>query len=195
MIGLVRIALAGFVALSLSGCAAEAIWDSDEAVARATYIPPGPPTVTLITSINTQNGSGAHSALVIDGAQRVMFDPSGSWYNPNIPERHDVLYGMSPRYMDAYIAFQSDGIYEVTTQTIEVSPEVAQQLSQAVQANGPVAPGFCSRSITQILGSTPGFASVDQTFFPTNAMRQMSLIPGIREQIIPGTLREEQEAM
>ena len=143
MIGLVRIALAGLLALTLVGCAAESVWDSDEAVARATYVPPGPATVTLITSINTRNNSGAHSALLIDGAQRLLFDPAGSWYNPAIPERNDVLFGMAPGYMDLYIAFQSNGVFEVRTHTIEVSPATAQQLSQAVQSYGAVSPAYC----------------------------------------------------
>ena len=101
MMRIIRIAAAGLLALSLAGCAAEAVWDSDDAVARATYLAPGPSTVTLITSINARNGSGAHSALLIDGAQRLMFDPAGSWHNPGVPERHDVLYGMAPGYLDA----------------------------------------------------------------------------------------------
>ncbi len=195
MMRIIRIAAAGLLALSLAGCAAEAVWDSDDAVARATYLAPGPSTVTLITSINARNGSGAHSALLIDGAQRLMFDPAGSWHNPGVPERHDVLYGMAPGYLDAYIAFQSNGIYEVQTQTIEVSAEVARQLSQAVQAYGPVAPANCSRSITEILGSTPGFESITQTFFPLNIMEQMSQIPGVREERILGTSVTEQAAL
>jgi hypothetical protein len=195
MMGLFRAVAAGLAALSLTGCAAEAIWDSDEAVARATYRAPGPATVTLITSINARNGSGAHSALLIDGAQRLLFDPAGSWHNPGVPERHDVLFGMSPRYLDAYVAFQSNGIYEVQTQTIQVSAEVAQQLSQRVQAYGPVAPADCSRSISEILGSTPGFESITQTFFPLNTMGQMSQIPGVREERILGTSPEEQAAL
>lgn len=187
MIGLSRIVAAAFLVLCLVGCGAEEVWDSDEAVARATYVPPGASTITLITSINTRNDSGAHSALLIDGAQRLLFDPAGSWHNPGIPERNDVLYGMSPAYLDMYLAFQSNGPFEVRTQTVEVSAAVAQQLSQAVQSYGAVSPAYCSRSITDILSQTPGFSSIQPTFFPLNTMGQFAQIAGVREATIVGT--------
>lgn len=192
MIRALRIAAAGLMALVLAGCAGEAVWDSDEAVARAIYAPQGPTTVTLITSINTRNGSGAHSALLIDGSQRLLFDPAGNWHNPGIPERNDVLFGMSPGYMDMYLAFQSNGVFEAHLHTIEVSPTVAAQLSQAVQAYGPVAPAFCSRSITEILSSTPGFQSISPGFFPDRTMDQFAQIPGVTYQLIQGTISDEE---
>lgn len=193
MMGVLRIAAAGLVALSLGGCAAESVWDSDEAVARATYVPSGPPTVTLITSTNTRMNSGAHSGILIDGAQRLLFDPAGSWFNPAIPERNDVLFGMSPAYLDLYLAFQSNGVFEVTMQTVEVTPEVAQQLSQAVQSHGAVTPSFCSRSISSILSTTPGFESISPTFFPTALLNDMAEIPGVRTRIVEGTLGDQED--
>jgi hypothetical protein len=191
MIGLVRIAAAAAVALGLAGCATESVWAPDDVVASSVYVPSGPTRVTLITSINTRNNSGAHSSLLIDGEQRLLFDPAGSWYNPGVPERNDVLFGMSPAYMDAYIAFQSNGVFEVRTQTIDVSPQVAAQLSQAVQAYGAVAPAFCSRSITEILRGTPGFESITQTFYPINTMEQFAQLPGVREEYFVGTTGDE----
>lgn len=194
MIGILRFALAGVVALSLSGCVGEEVWAPDDAVARATYVPPGPATVTLITSINTRNNSGAHSALLIDGAQRLLFDPAGSWHNPGIPERNDVLFGMSPAYMDLYIAFQSNGAFEVQTHTVPVSAATAQELSAAVQAYGAVGPAFCSRSITEILGNNPAFAQIRQTFYPLNTMEQFAQIPGVTSEYFVGTTGDETNA-
>ncbi len=192
MIRALRIAAAGLLALALTGCVGEAVWDSDEAVSRATYVEPGPATVTLITSINTRNNSGAHSALLIDGAQRLLFDPAGNWHNPGIPERNDVLFGMSPGYMDLYYAFQSNGVFEVRTQTVEVSASTAAQLSQAVQSYGAVAPAFCSRSITEILSGTPGFQTVTPGFFPMNTMEQFGQLPGVITATIVGTTGDEE---
>lgn len=191
---ILRVAAALLLAVSLAGCVGEEVWAPDEAVAQAVYVAPGPASVTLITSINTRNNSGAHSALLIDGAQRLLFDPAGSWHNPGIPERNDVLFGMSPPYLDAYVAFQSAGVFEVRMQTIEVSEEVAAELSRAVQAYGAVGPAYCSRSITEILGRTPGFTAITQTFYPLNTMAQFARLPGVREQVIPGTSAEEAEA-
>lgn len=194
MIGALRIAFAGLLALTLAGCVGESVWAPDEEVARATYVAPGPATVTLITSINTHSNSGAHSGLLIDGAQRLLFDPAGSWHNPGVPERNDVLFGMSPAYLDMYMAFQSNGVFEVRTQTVEVSAEVAQQLSHAVQSYGAVAPAYCSRSISEILGNTPGFTSIRQTFFPLNTMEQFAQISGVQEATIVGTTGDEDDA-
>ena len=192
MIRALRIAAAGLFALALAGCAGEAVWDSDDAVARAAYVEPGPTTVTLITSINTRNNSGAHSALLIDGAQRLLFDPAGNWHNPGIPERNDVLFGMSQPYLDLYLAFQSNGVFEAHLHTIEVSPAVAAQLSQAVQAYGPVAPAFCSRSISTILSETPGFESISPGFFPDRTMRQYEQLPGVTARLVEGTISDEE---
>lgn len=191
MIRGLRVALAGLVVLALAGCAGESIWDSDEAVARATYVPDGPTTVTLITSINTRNNSGAHTALLIDGAQRLLFDPAGSWYNPGIPERNDVLFGMSPAYMELYLDFQSNGVFEVQTQTVEVSEATAAQLARAVQDYGAVPPGFCARSVTSILTEVQGFEPVSRGFFPIRTMEQFAQIPGVREEYIVGTTGNE----
>lgn len=193
MIRLARLLAVGLVALGLAGCVAESVWDSDEVVSRATYVPPGPSTITLITSINTHNNSGAHSGLLIDGAQRLLFDPAGSWHNPGVPERNDVLFGMSPGYLDAYLAFQSAGVFEVTMQTIEVSPAVAQQISQVVQSYGAVSPAQCSRSISSILGGIPGFEAIQTTYFPKALMEQVALLPGVTTRIVPGTTGDEDD--
>lgn len=193
MIRLGRLLAMGLVALGLAGCVAESVWDSDEVVSRATYVAPGPATITLITSINTRNNSGAHSGLLIDGAQRLLFDPAGSWHNPGVPERNDVLFGMSPAYLDAYLAFQSAGVFEVTMQTFEVSPAVAQQLSQVVQSHGAVSPAQCSRSISSILGGIPGFESIQATYFPKALMEQVAALPGVSTRIVPGTTGDEDD--
>lgn len=193
MMGVVRLALAGLAALTLAGCVGDEVWAPDDAVARAVYVAPGPATVTLITSINTRNNSGAHSALLIDGAQRLLFDPAGNWHNPGVAERNDVWFGMSPPYLDMYLEFQSFGVFEVRMQTVEVSPQVAAQLSQAVQAYGPVAPAFCSRSITEVLRNTPGFESISNTFYPLNTMGQFSQLPGVREETVHGTMGDEDD--
>lgn len=98
-------------AIALTGCAAEYVWEDDDFVARAAYVALGAPTVTLITSINPSSDTGVHTALLIDGAQRLLFDPAGHWDNPGVPERNDVWFGMSPAYLDEYLAFQSEGQY------------------------------------------------------------------------------------
>lgn len=190
-----RTALTVLALAVLAGCVSsgDEVWAPDDAVARAAYVEPGPATVTLITSINTRSGSGAHSALMIDGAQRLLFDPAGAWHNPGVPERNDVLYGMSPGYLDMYLAFQANGVFEVQMQTVEVSAATAAQLSQAVQSYGAVGPAFCARSVTEILSTTPGFQSISPGFFPMAAMNQFAELPGVRETYVVGTTGDEDD--
>ena len=79
----------------LADCGANGKFASDAEVARAHYVSTDPPSITLITSINNRSNTGAHTALILNGAERVLFDPAGSWDQPAAPERNDLRYGMS----------------------------------------------------------------------------------------------------
>lgn len=166
--------------MALSACGAESVWAPEEAVARAAYVPEGPATVTLLTAINNRSGSGGHSALLIDGAQRLLFDPAGSWHHPNVPERNDVLYGMSPQLFGFYMDYHARETYHMVVQEVEVSPEVAAQLSRAVQEYGAVSQAQCALSISRILSATPGFESVGTGWFPNRMMNRFEELPGVR---------------
>ncbi len=180
MIRLRRLGVALAAALTLAGCAAESVWAPDEAVARAAFRANVPPTVTLMTMISNTNGSGGHSALMIDGAQRVLFDPAGSWHNPAVPERNDVLFGMTPAALDLYTDYHARETYHIVVQEVTVSPEVANSLIQQVQAYGAVPSAQCSLSISTILAGTPGFEGVNRNWFPARTMNQFEQIPGVR---------------
>lgn len=172
-------ALLTLVCLALVGCAAEEIWAPDAAVERAAYRHPGPMTVTLLTAISNRSGNGGHSALLIDGPQRVLYDPAGSWWHPDIPERNDVLFGMSPAYFDFYMDYHARETYHMVVQTLEVSPETAAALIAGVQAQGASPKAYCARSISSVLSSTPGFENVNVSFFPAAIMNRFEDIPGV----------------
>lgn len=174
-----RTALLLVAGLVLAGCAGESVWAPDEAVQRAAYTPEGPTRVSLLTAISTSNGSGGHSALLIDGAQRLMFDPAGSWRNPAVPERNDVLYGLTPQLYQFYTDYHARETYYLVVQEVEVSPEVAAQLSAAIQSYGAVPPGQCALSISRMLSETPGFESVGRTWFPRAMMNRFEDLPGV----------------
>jgi hypothetical protein len=178
---LLRACVALVLAGALAGCAAESVWAPDEAIQRAAYRPAGQPTVTLMTMISNSNGSGGHSALIIDGAQRLVFDPAGSWHHPLIPERNDVLYGMGEPFLGFYIDYHARETYHVVMQEIDVTPEVAAALSAAVQAYGPVPQAQCSLSISRVLSQTPGFESIGTNWFPARTMQRFGALPGVRE--------------
>lgn len=177
---LCRVLLGVFAAVALAGCAADPVWAPDEQIAAAAYRAPGPSRVTLMTMVSNSTGSGGHSALMIDGAQRLVFDPAGSWYHPQAPERNDVIFGMSPQLFDFYMDYHARETYHVVVQEIDVSPEVAALLSQRVQAFGAVPNAQCSRAISTVLSQTPGFESMSVSWFPLRTMENFAELPGVR---------------
>ena len=64
------------LALALAACSESVYAPAEEARARA-WVEPGPPTLTLVTAVSNRDGSGGHSALMVSGGQRVIFDPRG----------------------------------------------------------------------------------------------------------------------
>lgn len=173
--------LAGLAAAVLTGCAANTTTTdaSPEEVAQAIYRHDGPPAITLYTMINNRSGAGAHTSLMINGSQRLIFDPAGSVRHSAVPEVGDVLYGVTPRIADFYARAHARETYHVLIQRIEVPPQVAERALQLVQDNGPVAQTFCTQSTSSILRQLPGFESIRPTFFPNNLARQFGDIPGV----------------
>ena len=166
--------------LGLAACAGEAVWAPDEAVARARYEPPGSPTITLYTMISNRSGAGGHLALMIDGEQRLLFDPAGTWRHPAAPERNDVIYGMTPQLLDFYTDYHARETYHIVAQELDVTPEVAAQLSRLVQEYGAVPKAQCTISITRMLQQVPGFESIGTSWFPRRAMDAFAELPGVR---------------
>jgi hypothetical protein len=174
-----------FVALfGLAGCAAESIVAPPEAVAAARYVHGGPTSITLYTVINNRSGSGAHSGLLINASQRVMFDPAGTWRHPRIPERNDVHYGITPRIVNFYIDYHARETFRVIEQTVVVSPGVAELVKQRAEAYGAVPKAQCSNSITSILSGVPGFESIRSTWYPKKLSDQFGQLPGVTSRTI-----------
>ena len=172
--------LAGVIALSLLfGCTADNKWASDADVARARYVDPNPTSITLFTSINTRNNSGAHAGLMINGSERVLFDPAGSFAHPTVPERHDMLYGMTPTMLSFYVDFQGTAPFEVIQQTIFVTPEIAERVKQAAIAYGAANKAECTRAVSAVLRSVPGFENLPATWFPKKMSRGFATLPGV----------------
>lgn len=174
------IALLGFFALA--GCTgpAEPKWASDYDVARAVYVDDGPPSLTLFTVVNNKSGSGAHSALLVNGSQRVIFDPAGTWHHPHLPERNDVHFGMTDPIVDFYVDYHSRITYHTVIQEIEVSPEVAEIALREVMAYGAVPKAQCSKSVSEILGRIPGFEGIKHTWFPRQLSKSFAALPGVK---------------
>ena len=176
-----RIALALTAALLLGACAAkQAPYASDAFVERVTYTHDGPPRLTLFTMINNGNGSGAHTSLMINGSQRVIFDPAGSFQHESIAERNDVVYGVTPKLADFYTRYHARATYHVKVQKLDVSPEVAERALQMVQAYGAVPQAQCSLSTSGILAELfPG--QIKRTWFPNRLAEDFGQIEGVEE--------------
>lgn len=165
--------------VTLAACGAEPKWAPDEAVQSARYSTGNAPSVTLLTVIGTTTGSGGHSALVIDGSQRVIFDPAGTWYHPSVPERNDVAYGITDRMLRFYFDYHARETWFVREQSVAVSPGQAEALIARVEANGAVAKMMCANDTSGVLRSIPGFESIPQTYSPLKLSKAFGELPGV----------------
>lgn len=165
--------------LALAACGAEPVWAPDEAVARARYVSNEPASLTLFTVVSKRNGSGGHSALMINASQRVLFDPAGSFKVGSVPERNDLLYGITERMRKLYIDYHARETYDVLAQTVLVSPAVAEQALHEAQSYGAVNKAFCGNSVSDILKDLPGFENTPRTFSPIRISEAFAAHPGV----------------
>lgn len=180
-----KAAIAALAFLALTACGtANAPYASDAEVSAAHYVHAGPPAITLFTVINNKSGGGAHSGLMINGAERVLFDPAGSWYHPRRPERNDVHYGIDDKMVAYYVDYHARVTYRVVEQTVPVSPEVANMVMARAKAYGAVPKAHCANSISQILNGVPGFENVKGSWFPNKLSESFAQLPGVTSKVI-----------
>ena len=183
---MIRILAALALAVTLSACGgpAEEVGAPPEAVARAAYVHGGPPTLTLLTVISNRSGAGGHTGLMVNGSQRVMFDPAGNFnISRAMTERGDVLYGMDDRYYRAYVNFHTRETWRTVEQTVVVSPEVAEMALRLVRTNGAVPKAQCALSTGALLSQLPGFEGIRAGYFPRSLMEQFGEVPGVVERV------------
>lgn len=167
----------------LAGCA-QSVWAPDDIVARSHVAGVPPYSVTLVTVLSTRSNSGAHTGLVINGSERVLFDPAGTFNHPHMPERNDVIFGVTDQRLEIYYDYHARITYWVVAQTKEVPLEVANLLIQRVEANGPVAKAHCAAATSAILRGIPGFESIPTTWSPVKLMRAFGQLGGVNERKI-----------
>ena len=165
--------------LALSACSASESWAPDDIVSRAIYRDPSATYLTLYTMKNNGSGNGAHTALLINASQRVLFDPAGSFEQTRMPERNDVLFGVTPALEEYYVSYHARVTYYVLGQTVQVTPDVAERALQLALANGPVPQAHCARSTSQLLRQLPGFADFKQTWDPNRISEDFARLPGV----------------
>ncbi len=175
---MLRLVLCFSALLGLSACATQSVYAPSEAVAAARFVAEPPTSITLFTVISNRTGAGAHSGLLINASQQVMFDPAGSWQHPKVPERNDVHYGITPRIVSFYIDYHARETFRVIEQKVTVSPGVAELVKQRAEAYGAVPKAQCSNSVTSILSGVPGFESIRSSWFPKKLSEAFGKLPG-----------------
>ncbi len=177
--------LAGVLGLVvLAGCGAEPTWAPEVEVHRALWRDEGPATLTLFTVINVRNGSGAHSALMVNGDHRAMFDPAGTFYHPAAPERNDVHFGITENVLKVYIDYHARETFDVRIQEIEVSRAVARMAMREIQNYGAVPKAHCNIAVTSILARLPGFESVPRGWYPKRTTAWFATLPGVSDRTV-----------
>jgi hypothetical protein len=162
-----------------AGCAGPQPFADDETIAAVSYRDGGTASLTLYTMVNNRTGEGGHSALLINASERVIFDPAGSFYADIVPERNDVLFGITPAVEKAYRSAHARSTFHVISQTVEVSAMQAETAYRLALQNGPVPGVFCANATSGLLGRVPGFESIRQTFYPTKLSEQFAGLSGV----------------
>ncbi|WP_370303594.1 hypothetical protein [Pseudooceanicola sp.] len=166
-------------ALALAGCVEYQPYADDATVEAVRYSDPENPSITLFTMVNNRTGKGGHSALLINASERVIFDPAGSFYADIVPERNDVLFGISPRIEQAYRSAHARSTFHVVRQTIPVTAAQAETAYRLALAKGPVAGAFCANATSGLLRQVPGFEGISSTFYPVKLQEEFAALPGV----------------
>jgi hypothetical protein len=122
--------------------------------------------ITLYTVVSRSSGSGAHSGLLINATERIIFDPAGTFKLPFTPERNDVHFGMTPRAVAVYIDYHARETYDVIEQKLPVTESQAKLIAERARAYGAVPKAQCALAIARVLKDVPGFETVPVGYFP-----------------------------
>lgn len=174
-----RLMLAVLVSLTLAGCAVKPeIPRSDDVIAQSAYRHDGPPELVLFTMKSNRTGQGAHTALMVNGSQRVIFDPAGSFRNEAIVRRGDVIYGVTPGMLDVYTRYHARETFYVQVQRLQVSPDLAEGVLREALGKGRQPDARCAASTSEILAGFPQLG-ISSTWYPNNLADQFGQLPGV----------------
>ena len=163
--------------LMLAACGADPVWAPDSEIQKYRYVSGEAPSLTLFTVVGTTTGAGGHSALMIDGRERVIFDPAGTWNHPWAPERNDVHYCINEQMRKFYIDYHARETWYVRAQKIPITLEQADALIARAQNNGAVSKMMCADNVAQVLRDV-GY-DVPGTLSPLKLMRAFGELPGV----------------
>lgn len=169
----------------LAACAAVPRADPPpEVVARAMHANGGDTEVTLLTVVHNRTGSGDHSALLIAGSHRVIYDPAGTFAIPEAPRRGDVVYGISPEVEAVYLGYHARETHHVVAHRLALTPAQAEAAIAAAQAQRVAGPGFCAIRTGAVLRSIPGLEGLSGSPWPRRLADSFAARPGVEERRI-----------
>ncbi|MCC5972839.1 MAG: hypothetical protein JJT81_02185 [Rubellimicrobium sp.] len=174
-----RAVVLGLPATALAACSERAEISPPDQIVNAFYRHDGPPAITLFTVRNVETGNGAHSALMISGSQRLLFDPAGTFGHPRIARYNHTHFGVTPHIERLFISYHARETYYVVIQTLEVPPQTAEAALRIVATHGPVPQALCTRATAGVLRQLPGLGSINSTLFPDRLERQFARLPGV----------------
>jgi hypothetical protein len=180
---MIRIVLCLVALLGLAACGADQRFDPQPRVDAARFVAGAPSYVTLYTGISDRSGGGVHSALLINGSERILFDPAGTFEHPRAPIQNDVHYGITDEVVAFYLDYHARDTptekFHVIERTLIVSPQTAALIMARAKANGAVPKAHCASSISAILRGVPGFENLPSTFYPVKLGEAFEEMPGV----------------
>ena len=171
--------------VALFSCTVDYRRATDAEVRAAFYKHDGPPSISLMSMINEWGDKSEHSGILINGSQRVLYDPAGSydpstqpgWYVP--PRKDDIHYGVTDTALRQYERFHARVGYYVLRQTVNVPLPIADQAIRLSQQRGETIQTQCATSVTWVLRQLAGFESISPTMFPQTVRKDFARIPGV----------------
>lgn len=165
-------------ALALAGCTPPNPPNATaETVRRSAFVSGAEPSITLLTVRDVRSDGGAHTALLIDGTQRVLWDPAGSFVHPDVPEVGDVLFGVSPLVDKVYTDYHVRPEYYMIRQRKRVDARTADRLIALARSGGRASHATCAITTSRLLREAG--IDVRRTFFPRALMTSFGELPGV----------------
>ncbi len=149
-------------------------------VQAAFYHSDAPPSISLLNMVNENTDSSEHAGLLINGSQRVLYDPAGDYWVKGRPRKDDIHYGMTDQWVQNYESFHARLGFFVQKQTVYVSQGVADLAIRKAQERGETYHTQCASSASWVLRQLPGFSSIPQTMFPDRLRKAFARLPNVQ---------------
>ncbi len=174
----VKLVVLVMMLIGLTGCARE-VASSSEEISRVAHRSEEPPYIAIVNMVDRSDQRAAHTAMIINASQRVIYDPAGTFQHRDLVERGDIHYGATDRMVDYYERYHARFSHFVHTQKIYLTAEQAERILRRTEAQGPSPKMFCTIHTGQILKDIPEFSYISVGFFPENLRRQIAKYPGV----------------